>query len=243
MPSDARGRAGLDSDVRAPAPRSVPRSPVVKLRLHLLSVSWTWGRLSLVLPDGANQQLVGRGSGHGQRVGSHLRAETYRLRRVACSPQVRDMRSELRLSCFRGSWIFGVSGLPACVPGVFRRDWRQWETLREALNQVRAGVERRASHVRRSGPCAQLWGATEAQMVQLRTTPLRAELLANGEFGALGRDRISGRWRSSSPQVARRPGCSPSSIPEEPDRAFGLCDLGFLGGAHGEALLGRSAKR
>lgn len=39
-------------------------SPVLDLLLRLLSANWTWGRLTLVLPDGANRQLNGRSPGH-----------------------------------------------------------------------------------------------------------------------------------------------------------------------------------
>lgn len=39
-------------------------SPVLDLLLRLLSSNWTWGRLTLVLPDGTNRQLSGRSPGH-----------------------------------------------------------------------------------------------------------------------------------------------------------------------------------
>lgn len=39
-------------------------APVLGLLVHLLSANWTWGRLTLVLPDGARHQLMGRTSGH-----------------------------------------------------------------------------------------------------------------------------------------------------------------------------------
>ena len=39
-------------------------SPVLDVLLRLLSSNWTWGRLTLVLPDGTNRQLSGRTPGH-----------------------------------------------------------------------------------------------------------------------------------------------------------------------------------
>lgn len=39
-------------------------SPVMGLFLRLLSANWTWGRLTLVLPDGARHQLTGASPGH-----------------------------------------------------------------------------------------------------------------------------------------------------------------------------------
>lgn len=39
-------------------------SPVLDLLLRLLSSNWTWGRLTLVLPDGTNRQLCGQSPGH-----------------------------------------------------------------------------------------------------------------------------------------------------------------------------------
>src|SRR5690606_16023115 len=39
-------------------------SPVLDLLLRLLSSNWTWGRLTLVLPDRTNRQLSGRSTGH-----------------------------------------------------------------------------------------------------------------------------------------------------------------------------------
>jgi len=39
-------------------------SPVLGLLLRLLSANWTWGRLTLVLPDGGRHQLAGRTDGH-----------------------------------------------------------------------------------------------------------------------------------------------------------------------------------
>lgn len=39
-------------------------SPVLDLLLRLLSSNWTWGRLTLVLPDGTNRRLDGRSPGH-----------------------------------------------------------------------------------------------------------------------------------------------------------------------------------
>lgn len=44
------------SSVRTPA--------VFSLMLRLLSSNWTWGRLTLVLPNGARHQLVGKETGH-----------------------------------------------------------------------------------------------------------------------------------------------------------------------------------
>ncbi|MET4682672.1 cyclopropane-fatty-acyl-phospholipid synthase family protein [Brevundimonas faecalis] len=41
-----------------------PASPIMGLFLRLLSANWTWGRLTLVLPDGARHQLTGRLPGH-----------------------------------------------------------------------------------------------------------------------------------------------------------------------------------
>ena len=39
-------------------------SPVLDLLLRLLSSNWTWGRLTLVLPDGTTRQLAGPSPGH-----------------------------------------------------------------------------------------------------------------------------------------------------------------------------------
>lgn len=39
-------------------------APVLDLLLRLLSSNWTWGRLTLVLPDGTNRQLSGPTPGH-----------------------------------------------------------------------------------------------------------------------------------------------------------------------------------
>ncbi len=39
-------------------------APVLGLLVRLLSANWTWGRLTLVLPDGARHQLTGQTSGH-----------------------------------------------------------------------------------------------------------------------------------------------------------------------------------
>lgn len=39
-------------------------APVLDLLLRLLSSNWTWGRLTLVLPDGTNRQLSGPAPGH-----------------------------------------------------------------------------------------------------------------------------------------------------------------------------------
>lgn len=39
-------------------------SPVFALVMRLLSANWTWGRLTLVLPDGARHQLTGKAPGH-----------------------------------------------------------------------------------------------------------------------------------------------------------------------------------
>lgn len=41
-----------------------PASPIMGLLLRLLSANWTWGRLTLLLPDGARHQLTGRLPGH-----------------------------------------------------------------------------------------------------------------------------------------------------------------------------------
>ena len=41
-----------------------PSSAVFGLLLRLLSSNWTWGRLTLVLPDGTSRQLSGKESGH-----------------------------------------------------------------------------------------------------------------------------------------------------------------------------------
>lgn len=40
------------------------KSPVLGLLLRLLSANWTWGRLTLVLPDGSRHQLTGQTPGH-----------------------------------------------------------------------------------------------------------------------------------------------------------------------------------
>ncbi|WP_312145882.1 cyclopropane-fatty-acyl-phospholipid synthase family protein [Brevundimonas sp.] len=40
------------------------RSPVFDLLLRLLSANWTWGRLTLILPDGSHHRLVGQQPGH-----------------------------------------------------------------------------------------------------------------------------------------------------------------------------------
>ena len=40
------------------------RSSVFDLLLRLLSANWTWGRLTLILPDGSHRRLVGRQPGH-----------------------------------------------------------------------------------------------------------------------------------------------------------------------------------
>lgn len=40
------------------------RGGVFDLLLRLLAANWTWGRLTLVLPDGSTRQLVGREPGH-----------------------------------------------------------------------------------------------------------------------------------------------------------------------------------
>jgi len=47
----------------APADRG-KASPVLGLLLRLLSTNWTWGRLTVVLPDGARHQLTGVSPGH-----------------------------------------------------------------------------------------------------------------------------------------------------------------------------------
>lgn len=39
-------------------------SPVFNLFLRLLSANWTWGRLTLVLPDGSHRRMVGKEAGH-----------------------------------------------------------------------------------------------------------------------------------------------------------------------------------
>lgn len=39
-------------------------SPVFNLFLRLLSSNWTWGRLTLVLPDGSHRRMVGKETGH-----------------------------------------------------------------------------------------------------------------------------------------------------------------------------------
>ena len=39
-------------------------SPVMGLLLRLLSANWAWGRLTLVMPDGARHQLTGQTAGH-----------------------------------------------------------------------------------------------------------------------------------------------------------------------------------
>ncbi|MNQ57733.1 Cyclopropane-fatty-acyl-phospholipid synthase [compost metagenome] len=39
-------------------------SPMFDLLLRLLSSNWTWGRLTLVLPDGSHRRLAGREPGH-----------------------------------------------------------------------------------------------------------------------------------------------------------------------------------
>lgn len=39
-------------------------SPVLGVLVRLLSANWTWGRLTLVLPDGSRHQLAGQTSGH-----------------------------------------------------------------------------------------------------------------------------------------------------------------------------------
>lgn len=44
--------------------REKASTSVLDLLLRLLSSNWTWGRLTLVLPDGANRQLTGRSPGH-----------------------------------------------------------------------------------------------------------------------------------------------------------------------------------
>ena len=44
--------------------REKASTPVLDLLLRLLSSNWTWGRLTLVLPDGASRQLTGRSPGH-----------------------------------------------------------------------------------------------------------------------------------------------------------------------------------
>lgn len=41
-----------------------PSSAVFGLLLRLLSANWTWGRLTLVLPDGSSRQLSGKEPGH-----------------------------------------------------------------------------------------------------------------------------------------------------------------------------------
>lgn len=41
-----------------------PSSPLFGLLLRLLSANWTWGRLTLVLPDGSHHRLVGKEEGH-----------------------------------------------------------------------------------------------------------------------------------------------------------------------------------
>jgi len=46
------------------APRAAPSSAVFDLALRLLSSNWTWGRLTIVLPDGTTRQLSGREPGH-----------------------------------------------------------------------------------------------------------------------------------------------------------------------------------
>ena len=48
---------GDQSEKRSP-------SPVFGLFFRLLSANWTWGRLTLVLPDGSHRRLVGKQSGH-----------------------------------------------------------------------------------------------------------------------------------------------------------------------------------
>ena len=54
----------MDGEAWAAPRPSVRRSLAFRLLLRLLSANWTWGRLSIVLPDGAAHQLVGRESGH-----------------------------------------------------------------------------------------------------------------------------------------------------------------------------------
>lgn len=44
--------------------REKTSAPVLDLLLRLLSSNWTWGRLTLVLPDGSSRQLTGRSPGH-----------------------------------------------------------------------------------------------------------------------------------------------------------------------------------
>jgi len=61
--SDTHGRAGLDGEAWAAPRPSVRRPPAFHLLLRLLSANWTWGRLSIVLPDGAIHQLGGQTSG------------------------------------------------------------------------------------------------------------------------------------------------------------------------------------
>ncbi|MFK0299226.1 class I SAM-dependent methyltransferase [Brevundimonas sp. NPDC090276] len=39
-------------------------SPVFALLLRLLAAKWTWGRLTIVMPDGAQHQLTGEAAGH-----------------------------------------------------------------------------------------------------------------------------------------------------------------------------------
>jgi cyclopropane-fatty-acyl-phospholipid synthase len=53
----------LDGEAWAAPGQNVLRPAFFKLLLRLLSANWTWGRLSIVLPDGANHHLVGRESG------------------------------------------------------------------------------------------------------------------------------------------------------------------------------------
>ena len=53
----------MDGEAWAAPRPSVRRSLAFRLLLRLLSANWTWGRLSIVLPDGAAHQLVGRESG------------------------------------------------------------------------------------------------------------------------------------------------------------------------------------
>ena len=48
---------GVQSEKRSP-------SPVFGLLLRLLSANWTWGRLTLILPDGSHRRLVGKQPGH-----------------------------------------------------------------------------------------------------------------------------------------------------------------------------------
>src|SRR5690348_9929266 len=58
-----RGRAGLDGEVGVAPRPAVWRPPAFRLLLRLLAANWTWGRLSIVLPDGATHRLVGREGG------------------------------------------------------------------------------------------------------------------------------------------------------------------------------------